>query len=271
MDKQTLSNYGWIVICTLILAVMLALATPFGSFIAGAFKATYVGFGNVTDKAFSVIGIGAVTPDDNGGSGENGGSGNEGQTPTNGKLGTPSYVYAYDDGSGAFVLGIMGADANTEGYYVYLKDDLVATIGVDETYTFPGNASSEAVPIKVVAFANGYEDSDAAIGACYYGAGLGCEMYHYAPTVSLNGTTLTVASNNEAEPGIIASEVNIYVDGTQVLYCKTAQPEGTDFDLSAYLTGDAHEIMVQCFECEVCNPKFYYEGGMPSVTIQYTK
>lgn len=33
MDKQTLSNYGWLVIVTLILAVMLALATPFGGYI----------------------------------------------------------------------------------------------------------------------------------------------------------------------------------------------------------------------------------------------
>ena len=33
MDKSTLSNYGWIVIVTLVLAVMLALATPFGTFV----------------------------------------------------------------------------------------------------------------------------------------------------------------------------------------------------------------------------------------------
>lgn len=70
MDKNTLSNYGWIVICTLVLAVMLALATPFGEFIAGAFKATYAGFGNVTDNALAVIGIGNGG---NGGSGEQGG------------------------------------------------------------------------------------------------------------------------------------------------------------------------------------------------------
>ena len=36
MDKETLSNYGWIVICVLVLAVMLALATPFGKFISNA-------------------------------------------------------------------------------------------------------------------------------------------------------------------------------------------------------------------------------------------
>lgn len=33
MDRQTLSNYGWIVIAVLILAVMLAFATPFGQYI----------------------------------------------------------------------------------------------------------------------------------------------------------------------------------------------------------------------------------------------
>jgi hypothetical protein len=31
MDKETLSHYGWIVILVLILAVLLALASPFGS------------------------------------------------------------------------------------------------------------------------------------------------------------------------------------------------------------------------------------------------
>lgn len=58
MDKQTLSNYGWIVVCILVLSVMLALATPLGRFIAKGFEATYTGFSHVTDKAFGVIGIG---------------------------------------------------------------------------------------------------------------------------------------------------------------------------------------------------------------------
>lgn len=58
MDKQTLSNYGWIVVLTLILAVLLALASPLGSFIAGAFKATYAGFDMAAGNALNVIGIG---------------------------------------------------------------------------------------------------------------------------------------------------------------------------------------------------------------------
>jgi len=55
MDKETLSNYGWIVICVLVLAVMLALATPFGAFIADGFKATYTGLFQTGDNAMDVV------------------------------------------------------------------------------------------------------------------------------------------------------------------------------------------------------------------------
>jgi hypothetical protein len=57
MDKETLSNYGWIVILVLILAVMIALATPFGSFIADAVKATTAGFFSVNQNAMGAAGI----------------------------------------------------------------------------------------------------------------------------------------------------------------------------------------------------------------------
>ena len=43
MDKETLSNYGWITICVLVIAVMVALATPFGSFIKTAVENTTQG------------------------------------------------------------------------------------------------------------------------------------------------------------------------------------------------------------------------------------
>ena len=55
MDKETLSNYGWIVICVLVLAVMLALATPFGTFVADGFKATYAGLFDVENSAMDVV------------------------------------------------------------------------------------------------------------------------------------------------------------------------------------------------------------------------
>ncbi len=47
MDKETLSNYGWVVICVLVLVVMIALATPFGKYIAEAVK-------NTTQSLFAV-------------------------------------------------------------------------------------------------------------------------------------------------------------------------------------------------------------------------
>ena len=44
MDKQTLSNYGWVIVVVLVLAVMLGLATPFGKYVG-------VGIGNIA-KAY---------------------------------------------------------------------------------------------------------------------------------------------------------------------------------------------------------------------------
>jgi len=57
MDKETLSNYGWIVICVLVLAVMIALATPFGTFVAGAIKSTTAGLFGVNQNALGAAGI----------------------------------------------------------------------------------------------------------------------------------------------------------------------------------------------------------------------
>ena len=44
MDKETLSHYGWIVIVVLVLAIMLTLATPFGTYIGDAIVETARGF-----------------------------------------------------------------------------------------------------------------------------------------------------------------------------------------------------------------------------------
>ena len=53
MDKETLSNYGWIVICVLVLAVLLALATPFGIFVSDAVKTTTQGLFDVNQTALN--------------------------------------------------------------------------------------------------------------------------------------------------------------------------------------------------------------------------
>ena len=82
MDKETLSNYGWIVICVMVLAVMLALATPFGSFVAGAVKSTTAGLFDVNQNALDIAGI--VLPDqefDDPTGGEAGGNNTPDATP----------------------------------------------------------------------------------------------------------------------------------------------------------------------------------------------
>ena len=53
MDKSTLSNYGWIVIVTLVLAVMLAIATPFGSFVARGVSNVIKYYKTATGDVFS--------------------------------------------------------------------------------------------------------------------------------------------------------------------------------------------------------------------------
>ena len=53
MDKETLSTYGWVVICVLVLVVMIALATPFGKFIAEAVKNTTEGLFAASQNALN--------------------------------------------------------------------------------------------------------------------------------------------------------------------------------------------------------------------------
>lgn len=57
MDKETLSNYGWIVIAVLVLAVMIALATPFGDYISGAVKSTTAGLFETNRSALNSTGL----------------------------------------------------------------------------------------------------------------------------------------------------------------------------------------------------------------------
>ena len=53
MDRQTLANYGWIVIVALILAVMLALATPFGKYVMDGVSSIASGYINTSNEAMS--------------------------------------------------------------------------------------------------------------------------------------------------------------------------------------------------------------------------
>lgn len=63
MDKQTLSNYGWIVICVLVLATLIALAGPFGSFIANSFTSIRDGLFDANENALNNVGISTIAPE----------------------------------------------------------------------------------------------------------------------------------------------------------------------------------------------------------------
>ena len=54
MDKQTLSNYGWIVVCVLVLAVLIALATPFGTFVQTGVHSAEMGLISVSGTAMEI-------------------------------------------------------------------------------------------------------------------------------------------------------------------------------------------------------------------------
>lgn len=55
MDRETLSNYGWIVICVLILAVMIALAPVFAEAIKEAVANAYTALIDKGSEAISYI------------------------------------------------------------------------------------------------------------------------------------------------------------------------------------------------------------------------
>jgi hypothetical protein len=57
MDKSTLSNYGWVVVVTLVLAVMLALATPFGEYIGEGVGTIAKSYGEANENAINTNNI----------------------------------------------------------------------------------------------------------------------------------------------------------------------------------------------------------------------
>ena len=50
MDRHTITNYGWIVVVTLVLAVMIALATPFATFVKNGVESIREGYSSVIFK-----------------------------------------------------------------------------------------------------------------------------------------------------------------------------------------------------------------------------
>lgn len=57
MDKQTLTNYGLIVVTTLVLVIMIAFTTPFGTYVSNAVKSTTQGLFDVHKHSMNDIDV----------------------------------------------------------------------------------------------------------------------------------------------------------------------------------------------------------------------
>ena len=53
MDKETFSSYGWVVITVIVIAIMIAFATPFGKFIVEAVQGVLDDFQGTAGEALS--------------------------------------------------------------------------------------------------------------------------------------------------------------------------------------------------------------------------
>ena len=97
MDKETLGQYGWLVVCVIIMAIIITLATPFGSVIRNAVADVVTDFNGIADDALS--GIEANESFGDGGSGgSGGGSGEPGMGEPGGESGDEAIVMLDGDG-----------------------------------------------------------------------------------------------------------------------------------------------------------------------------
>ena len=140
MDKETLSNYGWIVICVLVLAVMIALAGPFGTFVAGAVKSTTAGLFGVNQNALGAAGIEIGDQAfDEGGNGGQGGAGDQGGTGNQGGTGLPAIGTSAEDCTWDEIKAISEAG----------KSDEYFNLGDTKTFT---TTDGKTIVMEIVAF-----------------------------------------------------------------------------------------------------------------------
>ena len=124
MDKETLSNYGWIVICILVLSVMIALATPFGNYVSNAVKSTTKGLNDTSDKAMSVVGLNGKGEWDDSGSDTTEIKREAGSVIPDGATYTPSgKTTLVGNGTNKFPNTPSSGDTYEEGDYIYTYDE----------------------------------------------------------------------------------------------------------------------------------------------------
>ena len=176
MDKNTLSNYGWIVIAVLVLSVMIALATPFGNFIKLGIESTTAGLFNTSESALNVVGMSAKNDD-------NGDSKDEMGTDNNSGTSTPTI-----DHNGTRI---------PEGATYTQADGTVLNAG-DE---FPSTVNDGDIYV--------YDDYEYKYNFCYSGSNWITPGASYKVTsTTLNGWGVRVLNTNKTEYGAILESIN---------------------------------------------------------------
>ncbi len=135
MDKQTLSNYGWIVIAVLVLAVMIALATPFGNYVKAGVESTTAGLFDTSEKALNVVGMSAGNGSFESGSGETGT-----QTPTEPEIPTIDHNGAtIPEGATTYYVGVTSTrTGDYTGATITLTagDEFPVTVNTGDVYVY---------------------------------------------------------------------------------------------------------------------------------------
>lgn len=185
------------------------------------------------------------------------GSSENSNTVTTGKLAEPQF-----QATGTGVEMTWGDVENAEGYKIYGNDGKYLTsIGLGGSYDFASDYTAYGFYFpSIQAYAEGWmssaksgipvtiEDPNGGSGGGY---GIGCTTTHAKPTLSLDGTILTIISNDtdyyDNATHRESANVAIYIDGIRLGNEYTtyyATPEGTSIELARYLSGTSHTIKV---------------------------
>ncbi len=181
MDKETLSNYGWIVVCVMVLAVMIALATPFGSFIKSGVENTTQGLFDTKQSAFEAAGIDIADQSFEGGSNTS--------TPTPEELIAQGVVPE----GGTYYVGIPSkCDETTMCDAWYLGDYTGATATYTAGQTMPTISDGDVFV---------YGDYEYRYNICY-------SYICFESNPSQNGWGVKVLDDTKTEYGAILENIN---------------------------------------------------------------
>lgn len=147
MDRNTLSQYGWVVIVIIIIAILIGTATPFGSILKASVQNIGTGLinvgNNLLDEALQDGNI----------NGDGSESSDSGERET---------VSAPELGIHGVILVISNAEQDAESYLIYRNDELIAEISSSGAETKYGLSAlpKESSQISVIGKADGKKDSE---------------------------------------------------------------------------------------------------------------